>query len=178
MASGESERDKTCVAPSDLRKSVCFSEAVAMIGEKPDSRANWMAVAYFQRLQATTQTVFSPYWPTEVEPPKTTNGWPAYEFGFSQKVTSSAPPPIVSFFLLYIPRKAVATPSGTEAASSVLMLSGILAARSTVTNEYCWNVVLSFVYIPCHTLSEGHSDSSSQAVAGRGRTFCLLSLDS
>ena len=35
-------RSTTCVAPSDFKKSVFFVEAVVMIGEKPESFANWM----------------------------------------------------------------------------------------------------------------------------------------
>jgi hypothetical protein len=34
-----------CVAPIDLRKSVCFRDAVVMMGENPESFASWITVA-------------------------------------------------------------------------------------------------------------------------------------
>lgn len=36
-------RSTTCVAPSDLRSSVLCVDAVVMMGEKPESFANWTA---------------------------------------------------------------------------------------------------------------------------------------
>jgi hypothetical protein len=38
------ERGMMCVAPKDWSSSVLCAEAVTMIGEKPESRANWIAV--------------------------------------------------------------------------------------------------------------------------------------
>ena len=37
---GEILRSMTCVAPSDLRDSVCLRDAVVMMGEKPDNFAS------------------------------------------------------------------------------------------------------------------------------------------
>ena len=35
-------RSMTCVAPIDLRNSVCLREAVVMMGENPESFASWI----------------------------------------------------------------------------------------------------------------------------------------
>ena len=55
LASGRL-RSRTFVAPMAFRYSVCFSEAVVMIGESPDNFASWMTISkalnrsHFQRL--------------------------------------------------------------------------------------------------------------------------------
>lgn len=36
-------RSMTCVAPIDLRYSACLRDAVVMMGENPESLANWIA---------------------------------------------------------------------------------------------------------------------------------------
>jgi len=58
-------RSMTCVAPKDLRYSSFLSEAVVMMGEKPESFASWI-------------TEWFPLWPTELDPPTTKMGFPAY----------------------------------------------------------------------------------------------------
>ena len=42
-AEAEILRSMTCVAPIDLRDSACLREAVAMMGENPESFASWIA---------------------------------------------------------------------------------------------------------------------------------------
>ena len=39
-------RSMTCVAPIDLRYSVCLREAVVMMGENPESFASWIPERY------------------------------------------------------------------------------------------------------------------------------------
>ena len=45
MSAGwESLRSRTCVAPREKSQSWLWSEAVVMMGEKPDNLASWIAV--------------------------------------------------------------------------------------------------------------------------------------
>ena len=73
-------RSMTCVAPIDLRYSACLREAVVMMGENPESFASWIAerlmllVNYF----STICYLNLPFWPTELDPPITRKGFPAY----------------------------------------------------------------------------------------------------
>lgn len=40
----------TCVAPIDLRYSACLSEAVVMMGEKPESFVSWIDTGFTNRM--------------------------------------------------------------------------------------------------------------------------------
>ena len=40
------DRSMVCVAPRDLTKSLLRGDRVAMMGEKPESLASWMAEEY------------------------------------------------------------------------------------------------------------------------------------
>ena len=42
-AAAERLRSRTWVAPSEVSKEVFLSDAVVIIGEKPERRANWIA---------------------------------------------------------------------------------------------------------------------------------------
>jgi len=68
------------VAPRDWRYDACLSEAVVMIGEKPENLANWMT-GILKKKQIEVESRFDyerkgdePNWPTEDAPPNTTNG--------------------------------------------------------------------------------------------------------
>lgn len=100
-----------------------------MIGENPDNFANWIA-AQCERVRESVSLEgsrilrkISLYWPTELEPPKTTMGCPLYcPFPFSQGAASFLEPGL--FLSAYRPEAAVASPSGMDAADSNDTLGG------------------------------------------------------
>lgn len=79
ILAGERLRSRTFVAPMAFRCSVCFSEAVVMIGEIPDNFASWMSTfkelnrSHFQRPRRNPKKCVHS-WPTELPPPRTTKG--------------------------------------------------------------------------------------------------------
>lgn len=121
-------RSMTCVAPSDLTRSELDNDAVTMMGEKPESFANWIAVdAQCQTRELHIAKCDWLYCPTEEEPPRTRIGFPLYKLAppWSQgAINCFAPLPWLTR-MPYKPTIAVPVPIATDAASSVVILEGI-----------------------------------------------------